>query len=58
MNWLDDYIKENEKGYLINAYGGLFVAINKVWVRHVKGDGKVENLKEIPKEEFIQKLIS
>jgi hypothetical protein len=24
----------------------------------VKGDGKVENLKEIPKEEFIQKLIS
>jgi len=58
LNWLDKYIKNNEKGYLINNKGGLFVRINKVWVRHVRGDDKTESLEEISKDEFITKLIN
>lgn len=57
MNWLDEYIKKNEAGYLINGRGGIFVSLDKNYVRHVKGDKELENLKEISKDLFIEKLI-
>jgi hypothetical protein len=57
MNWLDDYIFKHETGYLISEFGGLFVDAGNDYVRHVKGNHNPVNLKEITKDEFINKLI-
>lgn len=57
MNWLDDYIKKNETGYLLSEHGGLFVSIDKERVRHAKGYQKPVNLKEISKDLFLELLI-
>jgi hypothetical protein len=58
MNWLDDYIKNNDSGYLINGAGGLFVEVDNEHVIHVKGDDWAIDLIEISKEEFIKRLIN
>jgi hypothetical protein len=57
VNWLDDYIYKNDTGYLINDFGGLFVDVGDDYVKHVKGNTIPNNLKEISKSEFINKLI-
>jgi hypothetical protein len=58
MNWLDKYIMKNDKGYLMNGAGGLFVELDDEYVRHVKGDDWTIDLIEISKEEFIKRLIN
>jgi hypothetical protein len=57
VNWLDKYILNNETGYLISAFEGLFVDVGDDYVRHVKGNVNPVNLNEITKSEFINKLI-
>lgn len=58
MNWLDNYIKKNKSGYLMNQYGGLFVEVDGIYVRHVKGDKDHASLMEISKDSFLDKLIN
>ncbi|MED3562309.1 hypothetical protein [Bacillus xiapuensis] len=58
MNWFDKYVMENETGYLISEFGGLFIDAGDDYVRHVKGDVNPINLKEISKGEFLNHLIS
>lgn len=57
MTWLDNYIRKNQSGYLINAKGGIFVDRGNDMVTPIKGDGDPLDLVEITKDEFLDKLI-
>ena len=59
MNWLDDYIAENETGYYESIDGSLWVGYGTEHVRMAKGneDSEAFVLNEITRDEFIEKLI-
>lgn len=58
MNWFDKYVMENETGYLVSEFNGLFVDVGDDYVRHVKGDERPLDLTEISKDEFLRRLVS
>lgn len=58
MVWLDNYIFKNETGYLINKTGGIFVSVDDEYVRHIKGDSDPLDLEEMPKDDFLDKLLN
>ncbi|MCY8856447.1 hypothetical protein [Bacillus atrophaeus] len=57
MNWLDNFIHNNETGYLVGVDGSLWVDMDNRYVRCASGIKEPMGLKEISKEEFIKKLV-
>ena len=59
MNWLDNYIRKNETGYLMNDNGGLFVSLGDgEYIRHACGDDDdFCDIREITKDEFVSELV-
>ena len=60
MNWLDNYIADNETGYYINYDGGLWVVADDEHLIHAAfGDdcSDLGSLTEITRDEFIENLI-
>ena len=57
MNWLDNYIRKNNTGYLMNPEGGLFVDVGEDYVRAVNEIGEPYDLVEISKSEFLDRML-
>lgn len=55
---LDKYIRKNENGYLMNEHGGLFVELDDDYIQPIGNAADTGNLKEITKDEFIDRLIN
>ncbi|WCS68985.1 hypothetical protein Goe27_01220 [Bacillus phage vB_BsuM-Goe27] len=59
MNWLDDYIQNNETGYLVGSDDSLWVYVDEEYIRHAGGSayqGAPIDLREVTKGEFLRKL--
>ncbi len=59
MNWLDDYIYENETGYYVSIDGSLWVDYDEDNVRMAKGneDSEPFALTEISRDKFLEIII-
>ncbi|MEC4030267.1 hypothetical protein [Bacillus subtilis] len=57
MNWLDNFIQNNETGFLIASDGELWVGMENGDVRSATGGREPIDLTEITKKEFIKKLV-
>ncbi|KXZ22382.1 hypothetical protein P4T89_12805 [Bacillus nakamurai] len=57
MNWLDNYIQNNETGYLVGSDEELWVDMKNGYVRSATGTKEPVGLIEITKNEFIKKLV-
>lgn len=63
MNWLDDYMAENETGYYVDTSGGYWVMVEEGVVRFAFGDRSqldeegTLDLSKVSRNDFVRKLI-
>ncbi|WCS69751.1 hypothetical protein Goe25_01230 [Bacillus phage vB_BsuM-Goe25] len=59
MNWLDDYIQNNETGYFVGSDDSLWVYVDEEYLRHAGGyayQAASIELREVSKREFLSRL--